>query len=139
VRQVAVHLLAVIRQQAVRIAALDAHVLELPQLRSSSSSDPPYEKRTVRSDSQGQPGATPGHPGYHRLRLASTEVIEDEEATLFTMEGRQQTGACSNLFVLGGRLFPPAYLAAFLARIAFARLSSSTASEMRWVALSSAA
>ena len=98
--QVVAHLLADIRQQAVRIAALNAHVLELSQLRSSPWSDPPYEKRTVRSDSQGQPGATPGHLGYHRLLLASTDVIEDEEATLFTMEGRQQTGARSNLFVL---------------------------------------
>jgi transposase len=76
VRQVVVHLLAVIRQQEVQIAALEARV---SQNSSNSdrplSSDPPYEKRTTRSGTQGQPGAKPGHPGYGQVLLAPTEVI----------------------------------------------------------------
>ncbi len=44
------------------------------------SSDPPYEKRPARSDGQGQPGARPGHPGYHQALLAPTEVLEVKPA-----------------------------------------------------------
>jgi transposase len=75
--QVIVQLLAVIQQQAVRIAQLEAR---LSQTSSNSdrppSSDPPYEKRTTRSDTRGQPGAKPGHPGHRQALLEPTEVIE---------------------------------------------------------------
>jgi len=77
VRQLVVQLLAVIQQQAVRIAALDAR---LSQRSGNSdrppSSDPPYAKRTARSGVQGTPGAKPGHPGHRQARLEPTEVIE---------------------------------------------------------------
>jgi transposase len=76
-----VQLLAVIQQQAVRIAALEAR---LSQNSSNSdrppSSDPLYEKRPVRSDTRGKPGAKPGHPGYRQVLLAPTEVIEVKPA-----------------------------------------------------------
>jgi transposase len=77
VRQLVIGLLAVIQQQAGRIAALEARL----QRRSSNSdrppsSDPPYEKRPARSGSQGKPGAKPGHLGYRQVLLAPTEVIE---------------------------------------------------------------
>ena len=75
-RQLIVQLLAVIQQQTARIAALEAR---LPQNSRTSdrppSADPPYEKRTTRSGTQGQPGAKPGHPGYGQVLLAPTEVI----------------------------------------------------------------
>jgi transposase len=75
--QVIVQLLAVIQQQAVWIAQLEAR---LSQHSSNSdrppSSDPPYEKRTARSDTRGQPGAKPGHPGHRQALLVPTEVIE---------------------------------------------------------------
>jgi transposase len=71
------HLEARIKVLEVRIAALEAHL----QQRSSNSdrppsSDPPYEKRPARSNTQGKPGAKPGHPGYRQVLLAPTEVIE---------------------------------------------------------------
>jgi transposase len=76
VRQVVVDLLAVIQQQAGRIAALEAR---LSQNSSNSdrppSSDPPYEKRLARSGGKGRPGAKPGHPGHRHPWLAPTEVI----------------------------------------------------------------
>jgi transposase len=77
VRHVVVDLLAVIQQQAGRIAALEARL----QQRSHTSdrppsSDPPYEKRPARSGSQGKPGAKPGHLGHRQALLAPTEVIE---------------------------------------------------------------
>jgi transposase len=76
VRQVVVQLLAVIQQQAGRIAALEAR---LSQNSSNSdrppSSDPPIEKRPASSGIQGRPGAKPGHPGHRQALLAPTEVI----------------------------------------------------------------
>jgi transposase len=76
VRQVVVHLLAVIQQQEGRIAALEAR---LSHNSSNSdrppSSDPPYAKRSARSGIQGRPGAKPGHPGHRQALLAPTEVI----------------------------------------------------------------
>jgi transposase len=76
VRQVIVHLLAVIEQQAKRIAALEARV---SQHSSNSdrppSSDPPYAKWTAGADTQGHPGAKPGHPGHRQALLAPTKVI----------------------------------------------------------------
>jgi transposase len=77
VRQVVVHLLAVIQQQAGRIAALEAR---LSQNSSNSdrppSSDPPYANQPVRSGGQGRPGAKPGHPGHRQALLAPTEVLD---------------------------------------------------------------
>jgi transposase len=77
VRQVVVHLLAVIQQQAGRIAALEAR---LSQNSSNSdrppSSDPPYAKRPACSGIQGRPGAKPGHPGHRQVLLAPTEVLD---------------------------------------------------------------
>jgi transposase len=76
VRQLIAHLLAVIEQQAGRIAALEAHVSQ--NSRNSDrppSSDPPYAKRLARSGAQGQPGAKPGHPGHRQVLLIPTEVI----------------------------------------------------------------
>jgi transposase len=77
VRQLVVQLLAVIEQQARRIAALDARV---SQTSSNSdrppSSDPPYAKRAARTGTQCRPGAKPGHSGHRQALLAATEVIE---------------------------------------------------------------
>ena len=81
VRQLIVQLLAVIQQQAARIAALEARLSQ--NSRNSDrppSSDPPYEKRPARSDTQGTPGAKPGHPGHRQALLAPTEVIEVKPA-----------------------------------------------------------
>ncbi len=76
-RQLIVQLLAVIQQQAARIAALEAR---LSQNSSNSdrppSSDPPHAKRPACSGAQGHPGAQPGHPGHHQVLLAPTEIIE---------------------------------------------------------------
>jgi len=77
VRQLIAHLLAVIEQQAGRIAALEARVSQT--CRNSDrppSSDPPYETRTARSGTLGKPGAKPGHPGHRQALLAPTEVLE---------------------------------------------------------------
>jgi transposase len=77
VRQWVVHLLSIIQQQTAQIAALESRV---SQNSSNSdrppSSDPPYEKQPARSNTQGKPGAKPGHPGYRQVLLAPTEVIE---------------------------------------------------------------
>jgi transposase len=77
VRQLVVQLLAVLQQQEMRIAALEARV---SQNSSNSdrppSSDPPYEKRTAHSDAPGKPGAKPGHSGHCQALLAPTQVIE---------------------------------------------------------------
>jgi transposase len=76
VRQVVVHLLDVIHQQAERIAVLEARVSQ--NSRNSDrppSSDPPYEKRTARTGVQGKPGAKPGHPGHRQALLTPTERI----------------------------------------------------------------
>jgi transposase len=77
VRQVVVQLLAVIQQQAGRIAALEARV---SQTSSNSdrppSSDPPFVKPPSSSTTKGTPGAKPGHPGHRQALLAPTEVIE---------------------------------------------------------------
>jgi transposase len=81
VRQLVVQLHTVIQQQAARIAALEARLSQ--HSRNSDrppSSDPPYEKRPARSDTQGKPGAKPGHPGYRQVLLAPTEVIEVKPA-----------------------------------------------------------
>jgi transposase len=71
-----VQLLAVIQQQAVRIAALNARV---SQHSSNSdrppSSDPPFATRPS-STTKGTPGAKPGHLGHRQVLLAPTEVIE---------------------------------------------------------------
>jgi transposase len=76
-RQLVVHLLTIIQQQAAQIAALEARV---SQHSSNSdrppSSDPPYAKRTARAGAQGRPGAKPGHSGHRQALLAPTEVIE---------------------------------------------------------------
>jgi transposase len=77
VRQLIVQLLAVIQQQAGRIAALEARLAQ--NSRNSDrppSSDPLYAKRPARSGAQGRPGAKPGHPGHRQAWLAPTEVIE---------------------------------------------------------------
>jgi transposase len=76
VRQVVIHLLAIIEQQATRIAALEARVSQ-NSINSDRppSSDPPYEKRTTCSGAQGRPGAKPGHPGHRQVLLEPTEVI----------------------------------------------------------------
>jgi transposase len=76
VRQLVVELLAVIEQQAGRVAALEARVSQ--NSRNSNrppSSDRPYAKQPVRSGTQGRPGAKPGHPSHHQALLAPTEVI----------------------------------------------------------------
>jgi transposase len=71
-----IHLLAVIQQQAGRIAALEARLSQ--NSRNSDrppSSDPPYPQRTIRSGTRGRPGAKPGHPGHRYAWLAPTEVL----------------------------------------------------------------
>jgi transposase len=76
-RQLVVHLLGVIQQQAERIAVLEARV---SQHSSNSdrppSSDPPYTKLIARSGVLGKPGAKPGHPGHRQALLVPTEVLE---------------------------------------------------------------
>jgi transposase len=76
VRQVVIHLLAVIQQQAARIAELEARA---SQNSSNSdrppSSDPVHAKRTPSSGTQGRPGAKLGHPGHRQALLAPTEAI----------------------------------------------------------------
>ena len=71
-----IHLLAVIRHQAGRIAELGAR---LSQTSSNSdrppSSDPPYARRPARADMQGRPGAKPGHLGHRQGLLEPTAVI----------------------------------------------------------------
>ena len=77
VRQVVVHLLAVIQQQQAQIAALEARVSQ--NSRNSDrppSADSPYKKRPTRSGRQSRPGAKPGHSGHRQALLAPTEVIE---------------------------------------------------------------
>jgi transposase len=77
VRQVVVHLLAVIQQQEGRIAALEARLSQ--NSRNSDrppSSDPPYEKRTACSGEHGRPGAKRGHPGHRQALLVPTEIIK---------------------------------------------------------------
>jgi transposase len=76
VRQVVIHLLAVIRQQAVRIAELEARM----STNSSNSdrppsSDPPCVKPPSSSTMKGTPGAKPGHPGHRQGLLTPTEVL----------------------------------------------------------------
>jgi transposase len=77
VRQVVIHLLAVIQQQQERMAALEARLSQ--NSRNSDrppSSDAPYVQRIARSGARGRPGAKPGHPGHRQAWLAPTEVIE---------------------------------------------------------------
>jgi transposase len=76
VRQLIVHLLAVIEQLEARIAALEARISQ--HSRNSDcppSSGPLYAKRPDRAGAQGQPGAKPGHPGHRQVLLIPTEVI----------------------------------------------------------------
>jgi transposase len=77
VRQLLIHLLDVIQQQAARIAALEARV---SQNSSNSdrppSSDLPFVKQPSSSPTKGIPGAKPGHPGHCQALLAPTEVIK---------------------------------------------------------------
>jgi transposase len=75
--QVIVQLLAVIQQQAVRIAQLEARVSQ----NSSNSdrpptSDPPFMTTPSSSTTKGTPGAKPGHPGHRQALLAPIEIIE---------------------------------------------------------------
>jgi Family of unknown function (DUF6444) len=76
VRQLIVHLLAVIEQLEARFAALEARISQ--HSRNSDrppSPDPLNAKRPDRAGSQGQPGAKPGHPGHRQVLLIPTEVI----------------------------------------------------------------
>jgi transposase len=76
VRQVIVQLLAIIQQQAARIAALEARVSQ--NSRNSDrppSSDPPFMTKLSSSTTKGTPGAKPGHPGHRQALLAPMEVI----------------------------------------------------------------
>jgi transposase len=76
-RQLIVQLLAVIQQQAARIAALEARLSQ--HSRNSDrppSADPPFVTRPPSSTMKGTPGAKLGHPGPRRVLLAPTEVIE---------------------------------------------------------------
>jgi transposase len=76
VRQLIVQLLAVIQQQAARIAVLEARLAQ--HSRNSDrppSSDPLYVKRPARSGAQGHPGAKPGHPGHRQGLLIPTEIL----------------------------------------------------------------
>jgi transposase len=77
VRQVVLHLLAIIEQQAKRLAVFEARVSQTSNNSDRPpSSDPPYEKRTARSGTLGRPGAKPGHPGHRQALLVPTEVLE---------------------------------------------------------------
>jgi transposase len=76
VRQVVVHLLAVIQQQEARIAALEARLSQTSRNSDRPpSSDPPFAKQLTSSPIQGTPGAKLGHPGHRQALLAPTEVI----------------------------------------------------------------
>jgi transposase len=77
VRQVVIHLLAVIQQQAAQIAALEARLSQ--NSRNSDhppSSDLPCVTKLSSSTTKGTPGAKPGHPGHRQALLVPTEVIE---------------------------------------------------------------
>ena len=77
VRQLIVQLLAVIQQQAARIAALEARLSQNSRTSDRPpSSDPLYAKPKASSGKQGTPGARPGHLGHRQPLLAPTEVIE---------------------------------------------------------------
>ena len=72
-----IQLLAVIQQQAVRIAALEARLSQTSRNSDRPpSSDPPFVTRPSSSTTQRTPGAKPGHPGHRQALLAPTEVIE---------------------------------------------------------------
>jgi Family of unknown function (DUF6444) len=76
-RQLIGQLLAVIQQQAARIAALEARLSQNSRtFDRPSSSDPPYAKLKASSERQGTPGARPGHLGHRQPLLAPTEIIE---------------------------------------------------------------
>jgi transposase len=77
VRQLIVQLLAVIQQQAARIAALEARLSQNSRTSDRPpSSDPLHAKPKASSGKQGTPGARPGHLGHRQPLLAPTEVIE---------------------------------------------------------------
>jgi transposase len=77
VHRVVVYLLAVIQQQALRIAAIEARV---SQNSSDSdrppSSDSPFVKPPSSSAAKGTPGAKPWHYGHCQALYAPTQVIE---------------------------------------------------------------
>lgn len=75
-RQLVVQLLAVIQQQAARIAALEARMSQNSRnMDRPPSSDPPFVTRPSSSTTQETPGAKPGHPGHRQTLMAPTEVI----------------------------------------------------------------
>jgi hypothetical protein len=91
-----VQLLGVIRQQAARIAALEALVSE--NSRNSDRpplSDPPFVTRSSSAPTKGTPGSKPGHPGHRQALLEPTEVIA-ERALRFTVLWRKMMQGTSN-------------------------------------------
>jgi transposase len=81
VRQVVVQLLAVIQQQAARIAQLEARVSQTSRNSDRPpASDPPFVKHLSSSTTKRTPGAKSGHPGHHQVLLTPTEVIEVKPA-----------------------------------------------------------
>jgi transposase len=75
--QLIIQLLAVIQQQAARIAALEARLSQTSRNSDRPpSSDPPCVTRPSSSTTQRTPGAKPGHPGHRQALLAPAEVIE---------------------------------------------------------------
>jgi transposase len=76
VRQLIVHLLAVIAQLEARIAALEARVSQHSHNSDRPpSSDPPFVRHPASSTAKGTPGAKLGHPGHRQALLSPTEVI----------------------------------------------------------------
>ena len=74
--QLIMYLLAVIRQQAARITALEARMSQTSDTSDRPpSSDPPFVQRADHPGAQGKPGAKPGHLGHRQARLEPTEVI----------------------------------------------------------------
>jgi transposase len=77
VRQMVVHLLAVVEQLEARIAGLEARRSQNScNSDRPPSSDPPFVRQPVSSTMQGSRGAKPGHPGHRQALLPPTEVIE---------------------------------------------------------------
>jgi transposase len=77
VRQLLIHLLAVIQQQTARIAALEARLSQNSRTSDRPpSSDPPLVTKPSSSTMKGTPGAKRGHPGHRQALLAPTEMIE---------------------------------------------------------------
>jgi transposase len=75
--QLIIHLLAVIQQQAARIAALEARLSQTSRNSDRPpSSDPLFVTKPSSSTTRGTPGAKPGHPGHRQALLVPIEVIE---------------------------------------------------------------